>query len=679
MKPPDTSLPLTAPDTSTSTQSDSSINVPNNTEECQEDANNVTIRTRSKRAIPLLPEHANIVTPPRSPQQPAQPHRGSSPPHRPTPQVRVIRRETSDASAPADNAGLSGEEETPAKTKNQKKKRSNGQDASAKKQAYLDLHGRAETAPSLVELAQVLKDTVTTMRLHVSSAPTIPCFQVLEEIVERVTNHHEFPVEDESRESFSVVVSWAVSSPVKALSSQVEAQHHAIVSLTKTVESLKNAPVLAATPGPSPSLSYAHAAAAANPKPKPPPLPKPSEERILVRFDGPVPPLLSLPYHEILTTVNGVLAPLGLPTLAYTQKQSDTSLFIVPQSKEGVSVLTERWKDWAPSVLPGGHIAPLATHCFLQVDGIPFAGAGSPDELKREFEERNPSLGLVVGTPTWVNKPPSEARAAAGRKPPRAGSLFIRLQSRDMVDKAVAGGRVVLAGTAPAVGRGFPHLRVVPPKDAVILHCAHPSLTAALQRGQSFTGQWPRPTVQCCCKAAHTFIGLTVLYYFVESYSAHSGISHFDHIHLKKDNYFTKRIISVNFNLVAHQTPFSIKYRSALHFYPSPIKYPSSDLRAYFSYPSSRHRTAVYLIPLHASIPLILRINTVAPPHHNLRITHPVDSPHHSRCSSASLPPHHYPSIKTVTLLPSRPHQNPAILDGAPGPPAFHTGVCPRH
>ncbi|KAJ7430955.1 hypothetical protein B0H11DRAFT_2262773 [Mycena galericulata] len=49
-------------------------------------------------------------------------------------------------------------------------------------------------------------------------------------------------------------------------------------------------------------------------------------------------------------------------------------------------------------------------------------------------EERNPQLGRVVGTPTWVNKPPSEARAAAiaasGRKPPRAGSLFIRLEDR---------------------------------------------------------------------------------------------------------------------------------------------------------------------------------------------------------------------------------------------------------
>ncbi|KAJ7440667.1 hypothetical protein B0H11DRAFT_2216941 [Mycena galericulata] len=80
-------------------------------------------------------------------------------------------------------------------------------------------------------------------------------------------------------------------------------------------------------------------------------------------------------------------------------------------------------------------------------------------------EERNPQLGRVVGTPTWVNKPPSEARAAAiaasGRKPPRAGSLFIRLEDRGMVDKAVAGKRVILAGMAPAVGRGFPHLCVV--------------------------------------------------------------------------------------------------------------------------------------------------------------------------------------------------------------------------
>ncbi|KAJ7854473.1 hypothetical protein B0H13DRAFT_2358486 [Mycena leptocephala] len=156
----------------------------------------------------------------------------------------------------------------------------------------------------------------------------------------------------------------------------------------------------------------------------------------------------------------------GLPILAYSQKYLDCGIFLVPSTgKEGVAAPAERWNEWGPSILPGGRIVPVATHTILQVDGVPFSGAGSLDDLKREFEERNPSLGKVVGTPRWVNKPLSEARvaalAAAGRSPPKAGSLFIQLESRELVDRAVASGRVVLAGTAPAVGRGFPHLRVV--------------------------------------------------------------------------------------------------------------------------------------------------------------------------------------------------------------------------
>ncbi|KAJ7605222.1 Endonuclease/exonuclease/phosphatase [Mycena rosella] len=213
-------------------------------------------------------------------------------------------------------------------------------------------------------------------------------------------------------------------------------------------------------------IKFAKAAASPpQPKPKPPPLPNPSDECLLVRFDGQVPPLLGLPYPDILAKINESLAPLGLPLLMYTQKQSESSIFVVPHSKDDLRILTERWDIWAPSVFPGGRIAPVATHCFIQVNGVVFSGAGSLEELGREFELRNPQLGPVVGTPAWVNKPPSEAKAAAmvvaGRTPPKAGSLFVRLSSRDMVDKAVASGRVVLAGTAPAVGRGFPHLRVV--------------------------------------------------------------------------------------------------------------------------------------------------------------------------------------------------------------------------
>lgn len=52
------------------------------------------------------------------------------------------------------------------------------------------------------------------------------------------------------------------------------------------------------------------------------------------------------------------------------------------------------------------------------------------------------------------------AEIPAGNKPRLAGSVFFRLESREKVDIAVAQRRLVLAGSAPTVGRGFPHLRV---------------------------------------------------------------------------------------------------------------------------------------------------------------------------------------------------------------------------
>ncbi|KAJ7201018.1 hypothetical protein GGX14DRAFT_571592 [Mycena pura] len=342
---------------------------------------------------------------------------------------------------------------------------------SAKKERFGILKDRASEASSLDALAEVLQETIAAMRL-LCGAPTKPLYELLEEIQTRLSNHHEYPCADESRESFSSVVTRAVASPVKALTAQVEAQQRAIQSLTKSVESVKNAPILAAQACGHGSFAKAAAAPPSPTKPKPPPLPNPSDERLLVRFDGQVPPILAMPYPDILATLNKSLARLGLPLLLYTQKQSESGIFIVPHTKNDLKVLTECWKDWGPAILPGGRVVPVATHCFLQVDGVPFAGAGTLEELGREFEERNTHLGPVVGTPTWVNKPPSEAKAAAmaaaGRKPPRAGSLFIRLQSRDMVDKAVAGGRVILAGTVPAVVRlGLTITFPFPPLDAL--------------------------------------------------------------------------------------------------------------------------------------------------------------------------------------------------------------------
>ncbi|KAJ7465275.1 hypothetical protein FB451DRAFT_433460 [Mycena latifolia] len=307
---------------------------------------------------------------------------------------------------------------------------------SAKKERYSELLAAADASASLDALASVLGDTVSTMRT-LGGMVTKACLDVLEAISERLANHHEYPSTDDSRESYSAIVTRAVVSPVKSLAAQVEVQHRAIQSLTKTVESLKNAPMLAAQS--CGHGSFAKAAASSPPQPKPPktPFPNPSDERLLICFDGPAPPLLSLPYPTILAMLNEGLASLDLPLLMYMQKQSEKKIFIVPHNKADLGILEGRWSEWGPAVLPGGRIAPVVVHCFLQVDGVPFEGTGTLEELGREFEERNAHLGPVGGV-SWVNKPPSEAKvaamAASGKKPPKAGSLFIRLRSCDMVD-----------------------------------------------------------------------------------------------------------------------------------------------------------------------------------------------------------------------------------------------------
>ncbi|KAJ7443787.1 hypothetical protein B0H11DRAFT_1931454 [Mycena galericulata] len=118
------------------------------------------------------------------------------------------------------------------------------------------------------------------------------------------------------------------------------------------------------------------------------------------------------------------------------------NLFLVPGSKEPVSALEKSWVNWGRKVFPGGRIAPPAIHAHIQLDGIPFAAVGSMDDLKRELQERNPLIGPVLGTPTWVNSPDSEAKIAskiaAGVRPRLAGSVFFRLESREKVDIAVA-------------------------------------------------------------------------------------------------------------------------------------------------------------------------------------------------------------------------------------------------
>ncbi|KAJ7779965.1 hypothetical protein B0H16DRAFT_1711194 [Mycena metata] len=273
---------------------------------------------------------------------------------------------------------------------------------------------------SLDSLAKVFAELVVTMKGYKSSAPTLANWEALDAIAERLVNHHTFPRNGDDKEAFSAVVTRAVSAPVRELVARVESQAKAIISLTKTVESVKKASVLTDHSAHGTSPKSAKSFTDVTPKVASP-IPHPSDEHILVRFDGEMPPLLHKEYHEILGVLNAHLASLNLPELVYTQKRpGSNSIFIVPRAKENIAVLTEHWDAWAPGVLPGGRIAPVVMYSYLQVNGVPFNAVDSLECTARSFEAENKQLGKVLSI-SWVNRPPSEAQVAArvarGQKP----------------------------------------------------------------------------------------------------------------------------------------------------------------------------------------------------------------------------------------------------------------------
>ncbi|KAJ7017521.1 hypothetical protein C8F04DRAFT_1279248 [Mycena alexandri] len=422
-------------------------------------------RSQVTRVVPPIPDDVHVLHHPLSGATGPSLASSTNSPHRPAPQV-TLRDLSGSGYDLGDLSALSLLSDAPSTSVGNGKKGGKRTRNTAKQEEFSRLRERIlddEETNSFDVLAKVFAEVIVLMKGYKTSAPIAANWDALDAIAERLVNHHTFPRVGDDKEAFGAIVTRSVSAPVKELAARMESQNKAIISLTKTVESLKKVSSLtdqtASSTAPKSVKSYANAAS----KPIPPPIPNPSDERILVRFDGEVPPLFHQPYHEILAKLNAHLASLDLPGLVYTQKQSGSSIFIVPRTKDDVKLLSQRWSAWAPGIFPGGRIAPVAEHCYLQVNGIPFRAVDSLDSTAREFEERNPALGKVLSV-TWVNRPPSVEKVAAiaarGLKPPTAGSLFIRLQSRDLVDRAVAAGRVVLGGMAPMVQRGFPHLRV---------------------------------------------------------------------------------------------------------------------------------------------------------------------------------------------------------------------------
>ncbi|KAJ7080674.1 hypothetical protein C8R44DRAFT_862807 [Mycena epipterygia] len=334
----------------------------------------------------------------------------------------------------------------PAPSQNRSAVRSPSTSAIKEKQAaFLALKDNALAATSLDDLVSSFRELVTLIRDHRKSGTITACLDALDAVQSRLDAHYEFPREDESAHSFSVLSTESVSVPIQILAGQLQARHQAIQVLSKSMDSVKTAHKSYATPvAPStvPSL----------PKLKSVPITNAPDERILLRCDGDAPPLFSMPYHELVPKVNTHLAPLGLPK-------------IVPVARRmaGCSC-AHAWSTWGPGVFLGARIVPPAVYSHIQLDGIPFVAAPELSALVKELEEQYPDLGPVVGEPTWVNKPPSETHASAiiatGGKPRMAGSVFIRLQPHEKVDFAVSLRQLRLAGSAPTVVRAFPHLRV---------------------------------------------------------------------------------------------------------------------------------------------------------------------------------------------------------------------------
>ncbi|KAJ7869442.1 hypothetical protein B0H14DRAFT_3440631 [Mycena olivaceomarginata] len=189
-------------------------------------------------------------------------------------------------------------------------------------------------------------------------APTAACLDALDTFQARLDGHHEFPWEEETTESFSALLTKSVISPIHILTAQLQAQHQAIQSLSKSVDSVKTAHVTtksyASTDGSAPDV------ARSPPMPKSLPITSTPDERILPRCDGDTPPSFSLHFNELIPQVNAVLTPLGLPKITYASRSKDGGLFLLPESKEATSVLVKAWSTWSSGVFPGARIVPPA-------------------------------------------------------------------------------------------------------------------------------------------------------------------------------------------------------------------------------------------------------------------------------------------------------------------------------
>ncbi|KAF8146699.1 hypothetical protein K438DRAFT_1990395 [Mycena galopus ATCC 62051] len=346
------------------------------------------------------------------------------------------RRVVPNADGASDCASSSSDDAPkPSKAKPKAKGKGGMKEAMKEKQdASQGIGDSATNANTFDELADAFDNLLKLLRDYRHG--TAASFVSLDAFGKRLCAPHEFPRPGETAESFSAILTKSLVAPIQLMSAQLQAQHKALQSLSASVDSVKKSHATNSYASVA-SASLASPPATSPARPRPVPLTSTPDERLLLRYDGTSPPpLFTAPYHCLVPDANAILAPLGLLKILE------------------VATLTKAWQQWGPIAFPGTHIVPPATYSHIQVNRIPHAAAPDLNSLAKELMERHPELGQVVGTPVWVNPPPSEAQisatVASGRKPRTAGSVFIHLTSREKVDIAVAAGCLHLAGSAPS-------------------------------------------------------------------------------------------------------------------------------------------------------------------------------------------------------------------------------------
>ncbi|KAJ7831939.1 hypothetical protein B0H14DRAFT_2592364 [Mycena olivaceomarginata] len=185
-----------------------------------------------------------------------------------------------------------------------------------KQAAFLALRDRANAAGSMDDIATTFRDLVSLMRDYRKTGPTAACFESLNAVHARLEAAHEFPRDAESPESFSAILTKSVAAPLQA-------QHKALQSLTKSIESAKS---------PRPDTYAAATAATFQPpqlSPKTVPVTSTPEERILLRCNGETPPIFTLPFHELVPQPSLVTLapPLGTRIASDHANSTDDSMF----------------------------------------------------------------------------------------------------------------------------------------------------------------------------------------------------------------------------------------------------------------------------------------------------------------------------------------------------------------